>query len=304
MRTRRRNRSRRRSRRGGGPSFFSRFFGTSSAPAAPIPDHPDELMIRKQKGDAFEPLILPIDMASRSYKEISNSCVEGTTLTFQEVLTKLRERADESAISDINHPLDCSKNVVPIDLLVKRSGRYLVPGFDIKEGNIIFDFKKEYTDLQSFITAIGAIAPPPLAPPPALLPQQEGDELFSFLGNDRDEVPLPDGRLTSRISGQDRSGRSQSVPRSNPLTVRPAPRPLVASPQGPGGPALRPPQGPPGTGGPALRPPQGPGGPALRPPQGPPGTGGPALHPRNLQPGQVRPAPPRKTQFHEVGTSM
>ena len=215
MRTRRRNRSRRRSRRGGGPSFFSRFFGTSSAPAAPIPDHPDELMMRKQKSDDFEPLILPIDMASRSYKGISNSCVEGTTFTFQEVLTTLREHADGSAISDINHPLDCSKNVVPIDLLVKKNNRYLVPGFDIKEGNIIFDFKKEYTDLQSLLTLIQASTAVPLPAVGTLSPTA---------------VPLPSvstlspttARLLGRLSDQDRRGqdRSESVRRPDQAQVQ------------------------------------------------------------------------------------
>lgn len=206
MRTRRRNRSRRRSRRGGGPGFFERLFGRSSAPASRNPSDPlTELKMRKDISNHFEPLILPLDMFTRKYKAVSRGCtVQGSELSFGEVLTKLKEGADNSSISDIRPPLTCVENVVPIDLLVKNNGNYFVPGFDIKDGKIIFDFKKEYTSLQSLLSipqdSAHALppAPPTAAPlpaPHALLSDRLHDQGFRRSESVRRPVQVPVQRL-------------------------------------------------------------------------------------------------------------
>jgi hypothetical protein len=194
MRTRRRNRSRRRTRRGG-VGFWRRLFGASapapgpssasapgpssapapgpsSASAGPNPDE-EQMRTRKLKSEDFEPLTLPLDMFTRKYKAVSHDCMQdGRELNFEEVYNMLRNNADDNGIVDIVPR--CRPDVLPIDLLVKYNGLYRVPDFEKINGNIIFDFKKDYVPIGKLLSIINptpqpAPLPLPPAPPPALL---------------------------------------------------------------------------------------------------------------------------------------
>jgi hypothetical protein len=209
MRTRRNRLQRRKSRRGGRPPVLNE-------------NQVEKMRTRKIKRDDI--LTLPRDMFTRDYQAITDGCqYVGNPLKFDEVLEQLKTRADRFDISDINGPI-CTElrvDLLPIDFLVKINDEYYVPGFEVQGENIIFNFKNDYTDLDSFLVAIGAIDQPlpnPKLPAPQLLnpqpPAQSRDDL----------------RLFARV--QDISGRqgrrSLSVPRFDPDTpgfTRPAPPP-------------------------------------------------------------------------------
>jgi hypothetical protein len=237
MRTRRNRLQRRKSRRGGRPPVL-------------IENQVEKMRMRKIKRDDI--LTLPRDMLTRDYQAITDGCqYVGNPLKFDEVLKQLKTRADRFDISDINGPICTELQMLPIDFLVKINDEYYVPGFEVHEDKIIFEFGKDYTDLDSFLVAIGAIDPPlpntlpPAAtlqnplPPAATLQNPRPPALPQALSQD-------DIRLITRLGNQDRSGRmgrSLSVPRHDPDT------PGFTRPEPPRS------QGPPSTGGPALRPP-------------------------------------------------
>lgn len=225
MRTRRNRLQRRKSRRGGRPPVL-------------IENQVEKMRMRKIKRDDI--LTLPLDMLTRDYQAITDGCqYVGNPLKFGEVLKQLKTRADRFDISDINGPICTELQMLPIDFLVKINDKYYVPGFEVQGENIIFNFKNDYTDLDSFLVAIGVPPLPNTLPPaPQLLnPRPPAATLQNPRppAQSRDDLRLL-ARVQDRSDRQDR--RSLSVPRFDPDTpgfTRPA-----LPPSGNQQPSLRP----------------------------------------------------------------